>query len=83
MRMGVLGQQVAGSGGPGSTSLELSPTAKLDLEEPIDSTGRHQDFPIQFEVMLLELRADPTDMGAQARRVVEVAVLSINEPAAP
>jgi hypothetical protein len=83
MRMGVLGQQVAGSGGPGSTSLELSPTSKLDLEEPIDSTASHLDQPLQFEVMLLKLRADPTDIGAPARRVVEVAVLSIDELAAP
>lgn len=83
MRIGVLGQQVAGSGGPGSTSLELSPTSKLDLEEPIDSVGRHLDQPLIFEVMLLKLRADPTDIGAPARRVVEVAVLSIDEPAAP
>lgn len=83
MRMGVLGQQVAGSGGPGSTSLELSPTSKLDLKEPIDSIGRHLDQPIQFEVMLLKFRADPADLGAPARRVVEVAVLSIDEPAAP
>jgi hypothetical protein len=83
MRMGVLGQQVAGSGGPGSTSLELSPTSKLDLDEPIDNVGRHLDQPIQFEAMLLKLRADPADFGAQARRVVEVAVLSIDELAAP
>jgi hypothetical protein len=83
MRMGVLGQQVAGSGGPGSTSLELSPTSKLDLKGPIDDVGRHMDQPIQFEVMLLKLRADPADIGATARRVVEVAVLSIDEPAAP
>lgn len=83
MRMGVLGQQVAGSGGPGSTSLELSPTSKLDLKGPIDDVGRHMDQPIQFEVMLLKLRADPSDIGAPARRVVEVAVLSIDEPAAP
>jgi hypothetical protein len=83
MRMGILGHQVAGSGGPGSTSIELSPTSKLDLKEPIDSIGRHLDAPIQFEVMLLKLKADPTDIGAPARRVVEVAVLSIDEPAAP
>jgi hypothetical protein len=83
MRMGVLGQQVAGSGGPGSTSLELSPTSKLDLKEPIDSVGRHLDLPIQFEVVLLKLRADPGDIGATARRVVEVAVLSIEESATP
>jgi hypothetical protein len=83
MRMGVLGQQVAGSGGPGSTSLELSPTSKLDLEEPIDSVGRHMDAPLRVEVMLLKFRADPSDIGAPARRVVEVAVLSIDEPATP
>jgi hypothetical protein len=83
LRMGVLGQQVAGSGGPGSTSLELSPTSKLDLKPPIDPVGRHMDPPIPFEVMLLKLRADPTDLGATARRVVEVAVLSIDEPATP
>ncbi|MEO8183150.1 MAG: hypothetical protein ABI895_30330 [Deltaproteobacteria bacterium] len=83
MRIGVLGQQVAGSGGPGSTSLELSPTSKLDLKEPIDSIGRHLDDPIRFEVMLLKFRADPTDIGAPARRVVEVAVLSLDEPATP
>lgn len=81
-RIGVLGQQVAGSGGPGSTSLELSPTSKLDIKEPIDSVGRHLDQPIQFEVMLLKFRADPADIGATARRVVEVAVLSIDAPAA-
>jgi hypothetical protein len=83
MRMGVLGQQVAGSGGPGSTSLELSPTSKLDIKEPIDSIGRHMDLVIPFEIMLLKLRADPSDMGASAQRVVEVAVLSIDEPGAP
>jgi hypothetical protein len=83
MTMGVLGQQLAGSGGPGSTSLELSPSAKLDLEEPIDSTGRHLDRPVQFEVMLLKFRADLADIGGTARRVVEVAVLSIDEPATP
>lgn len=83
LRMGVLGQQVAGSGGPGSTSLELSPTSKLDLKPPIDPVGRHMDLPIPFEVMLLKLRADPGDLGATARRVVEVAVLSIDEPATP
>lgn len=83
MRFGVLRQQVAGSGGPGSTSLELSPTSKLDLKEPIDSIGRHMDDPIRFEVMLLKLRADPADLGATARRVVEVAVLSIDTPTAP
>ncbi len=82
-RIGVLGQQVAGSGGPGSTSLELSPRPKLDIEEAIDSVGRHLDQPLIFEVMLLKLRADLTDIGAPARRVVEVAVLSIDEPAAP
>lgn len=83
LRMGVLGQQVAGNGGPGSTSLELSPTAKLDIKEPIDSIGRHLDDPIRFEVMLLKFRADPSDIGATARRVVEVALLSIEEAAAP
>lgn len=83
MRMGVLGQQVAGSGGPTSTSLELSPTSKLDIEEPIDSVGRHMDQPIRFEAMLLKLRADPADLGAPSRRVVEVAVLSIEAHAAP
>jgi hypothetical protein len=83
MRLGVLGRQVAGSGGPGSTSLELSPTAKLDLKEPIDSIGRHMDDPIRFEVMLLKLRADLTDINATARRVVEVAVLSIDPSATP
>jgi hypothetical protein len=80
-RMGVLGQQAASSGG--STSLELSPTSKLDIKDPIDSIGSHLDAPIQFEVMLIKLRADPTDLGAPARRVVEVAVLSIEESAAP
>jgi hypothetical protein len=83
LRMGVLGQQVAGSGGPGSTSLELSPTSKLDLKPPIDPVGRHMEPPIPFEVMLLKLRADPGDLGATARRVVGVAVLSIDEPATP
>jgi hypothetical protein len=83
VRMGVLGQQVAGSGGPGSTSVELSPTAKLDIKEPIDSIGRHLDVPTRFEVMLLKFRADPADIGATARRVVEVAVLSIDESATP
>lgn len=83
MRFGVLRQQVAGSGGPGSTSLELSPTSKLDLPEPVDSVGRHMDSPIRMEVMLLKLKADPADIGAVARRVVEVAVLSIDTPAAP
>lgn len=78
MRFGVLRQQVAGSGGPGSTSLELSPTSKLDLKEPVDSVGRHMDDPIRVEFMLLKLKADPADIGAAARRVVEVAVLSID-----
>lgn len=82
MRVGVLGQQVAGSGGPRSTSLELSPSAKLDIKEPIDTVGRHLDSPMRFEVMLLKLRADPTDIGAAARRVVEVAVLSMDPPGA-
>jgi hypothetical protein len=83
MRLGVLGRQVAGGGGPGSTSLELSPTPKLDLKEPIDSIGRHLDDPMRFEVMLLKWRADPTDINATARRVVEVAVLSIDPAAMP
>jgi hypothetical protein len=83
LRMGVLGQQVAGSGGPHSTSLELSPTAKLDLKEPIDSIGRHLDSPMRLEVILLKLKADLTNIGAPARRNVEVAVLSIDAPAAP
>jgi hypothetical protein len=83
LRMGVLGEQVAGSGGPGSTSLELSPTSKLDIKPPIDPVGRHVDLPIPFEIMLLKFRADPADIGATARRVVEVAVLSIDEPATP
>jgi hypothetical protein len=83
MRFGVLHQQVAGSGGPGSTSLELSPTSKFDLPEPIDSVGRHMDDPIRVEVMLLKLKADPADIGAVARRVVQVAVLSIDAPTAP
>jgi hypothetical protein len=83
LRMGVLGQQLAGNGGPGSTSLELSPTAKLDIEEPIDSVGRHLDRPMLFEVMLLKFRADVADIAGTARRVVEVAVLSIDEPATP
>ena len=48
-----------------------------------DSIGRHMDDPIRFEVMLLKLRADPADLGATARRVVEVAVLSIDTPTAP
>jgi hypothetical protein len=78
LRMGVLGEQVAGSGGPGSTSLELSPTSKFDIKGPIDDVGRHMDRPIPFEVMLLKFRADPSDIGATARRVVEVAVLSID-----
>jgi hypothetical protein len=39
LRMGVLGEQVAGSGGPGSTSLELSPTSKLDIKGPIDDAA--------------------------------------------
>jgi hypothetical protein len=83
MRLGVLGKQVAGSGGPGSTSLELSPTSKLDLKEPIDSIGRHLEAPLLFEVMLLKLRADPTDINAPERRRVEVAVLSIDPDAKP
>lgn len=83
LRMGVLGRQVAGSGGPHSTSLELSPTAKLDLKEPIDSIGRHLDSPMRLEVILLKLKADLTNIGAPARRMVEVAVLSIDAPVAP
>jgi hypothetical protein len=83
LRMGVLGEQVAGSGGPGSTSLELSPTSKLDIKGPIDDVGRHMELVIPFEVMLLKFRADPSDIGATARRVVEVAVLSIDEPTTP
>jgi hypothetical protein len=78
LRMGVLGEQVAGSGGPGSTSLELSPTSKLDIKGPIDDVGRHMELMIPFEIMLLKFRADPSDIGATARRVVEVAVLSID-----
>jgi hypothetical protein len=82
MRVGVGGKQVAGSGGPGSTSLELSPTSKLDLKDPIDNIGHHMEATMIAEVMLLKLKADPADIGAAARRVVQVAVLSI-EPLEP
>jgi hypothetical protein len=83
MRVSALGQQLAGSGGPGSTSLELSPTSKLDLKDPIDNIARHMEPTVILEVMLLVLRADPADIGATARRVVQVDVLSLDPSAAP
>ncbi len=70
------GSKSPAAGVPASTSRELSPSSKLDIRDPIDSIGSHLDAPIQFEVMLLKLMADPTDLGAPARRVVEVAALS-------
>ena len=36
-----------------------------------------------LEVALLKLRADPSDIGAAARRVVEVAVLSVDPAGTP
>jgi hypothetical protein len=80
LRMGVLGQQIAGDGGAGATRLELSHTSKLDIPEPVDSIGRHRDSPMRLEAMLLQLKGDLSDIGAPARRVVEVAVLSIDAP---
>ena len=56
----------------------LSPTTPLRREEVFDTAGRNLDRPMRFEVGLLELKGDVADVTAKARRVVEVAVLSID-----
>lgn len=78
VRLGVLGQTLREGGGSSSTSLSLSPTAPLPSEQVSDTAGRHQDQPMQFEVGLLKLRGDVTDVAASPRRVVQVIVLASN-----
>jgi hypothetical protein len=60
--------------------VSLAPTAPLANAsgKVIDDTGRHLDSPLRFEVGLLKLNMDVGDVGARARRVVEVAVLAMH-----
>lgn len=83
LRTDLLGQTLHRGGGPGSTSISLSPTAPLRRDEVFDSSGRHQDHPLQFELGLLELKGDVADIASPARRVVQVAVLSVDALAKP
>lgn len=78
VRLGLLGQTLREAGGPKSTSLSLSPTAPLQSEPVFDTSGRHQDHPMQFELGLLKLKGDVGDIAAGPRRVVQITVLASN-----
>jgi hypothetical protein len=80
LRVGVLGQTLHEGAGPTSASVSLAPTAPLanTSGKVIDDTGRHLDSPLRFEVGLLKLNVDVSDIAARARRVVEVAVLAVD-----
>jgi len=79
LRTDVLGQVLPGSAAPGATSLSLSPTSPIEMPKPIDPIGRHQDQVIIVELGLLKLHGDVADLASAARRVVRVAVLSVDE----
>lgn len=75
LRLDLFGQTLSEGAGPRSASLSLSPKAPLQKEQAEDTAGRHRDSPLQFEVGLLELRGDVSDIAARPRRVVEVSLL--------
>lgn len=79
LRTDVLGQVLPGSAAPGATSLSLSPTSPIEMAKPIDPIGRHLDQVIIVELGLLKLHGDVADLASAARRVVRVAVLSVDE----
>ncbi len=83
LRLDLFGQTLKEGGGPRSTSLSLSPRPPLQQEQVFDNAGRHQDSPMKLAAGLLELRGDPADISATARRVVEVTVLSMVAASAP
>jgi hypothetical protein len=79
LRTDILWQTLPGSAGPGATSLSLSPTSPIPMAEPIDSIGRHLDEVMIVELGLLKLKGDIADVAGGARRMVRVAVLSVEE----
>jgi hypothetical protein len=79
LRTDILGLVLPGSAGSGAASLSLTPTSPLPMPEPIDRVGRQVDKVMPVELGLLKLTADVADIGGSARRVVQVAVLSVDE----
>ncbi len=78
VRLSALGQTLRDGEGASSTSLTLSPTAPLRAEEVFDTSGRHLDSPIRFQVGLLTLKGDVADVAAGPRRVVQVLLVASN-----
>jgi hypothetical protein len=83
LRTDILGLVLPGSAASGAASLSLTPTSPLPMPEPIDRIGRQVDRVLPVELGLLKLTADVADLGSSAQRVVQVAVLSVDEAAAP
>jgi hypothetical protein len=83
LRTDILGLVLPGSAASGAASLSLTPTSPLPMPEPIDRVGRQVDRVLPVELGLLKLTADVADLGSSAQRVVQVAVLSVDEAAAP
>jgi hypothetical protein len=79
LRTDILGLVLPGSAGSGAASLSLTPTSPLRMPEPIDRVGRQVDKVMPVELGLLKLTADVADIGGSAQRVVQVAVLSVDE----
>lgn len=85
LRTDLLGLPLSDGKGPSSSSLSLAPAAPLPRDEVFDSAGSHRDQPLKLEAGLLTLKGDIADTTARARRVVEVAMLSVDvsDAAAP
>jgi hypothetical protein len=83
LRTNILGLVLPGSAASGAASLSLTPTSPQPMLEPIDRVGWQVDRVLPVELGLLKLTADVADLGSSAQRVVQVAVLSVDEAAAP
>ncbi|HTV21089.1 MAG TPA: hypothetical protein VMG12_20530 [Polyangiaceae bacterium] len=83
LRTDILGLPLPGSAASGATNLSLGPTSPMPMPEPIDKIGRQLDRVMLVELGLLKLDADISDIAGAARRVVHVAVLSVDEGATP